>query len=72
MIIIIIIIYDFFWFLTEPGRHNSGKASVLGDATRLLREMISQVESLRRENASLATESRFVSRFRSKNSFDLD
>ncbi|CAA7401888.1 unnamed protein product [Spirodela intermedia] len=44
----------------EPGRHNNGKASVLGDAARLLRDMLSQVESLRRENTSLATESQFV------------
>uniref|UniRef100_A0A1D1YGZ4 Transcription factor bHLH47 n=1 Tax=Anthurium amnicola TaxID=1678845 RepID=A0A1D1YGZ4_9ARAE len=44
----------------DPARHNNGKASILDDATRLLRDLLAQVESLRRENATLVTESRYV------------
>lgn len=46
---------------TEPERQNNGKASILGDATRLVRDLIQQVESLRKENAALVTESHYVS-----------
>ncbi|KAJ6801238.1 transcription factor bHLH47-like [Iris pallida] len=45
---------------TEPARQNNGKASILSDATRLLRDLILQVESLRKENVALVTESRYV------------
>ncbi|XP_008807714.2 transcription factor BHLH062-like [Phoenix dactylifera] len=44
----------------EPARQNNGKASILGDATRLLQDLIAQVESLRMENAALVTESQYV------------
>nr|CAD1822520.1 unnamed protein product [Ananas comosus var. bracteatus] len=46
--------------LLEPDRQNSGKASILGDTTRILRDLLSQVECLRKENAALQTESRYV------------
>ncbi|XP_072992486.1 transcription factor BHLH062-like [Typha latifolia] len=46
--------------LLEPERQNCGKASILGDTTRILRDLLAQVESLRKENAALLTESRYV------------
>ena len=46
---------------TETKRQNNGKASILVDATRLLQELLLQVECLKRENASLLSESRYVS-----------
>ncbi|CAA7395056.1 unnamed protein product [Spirodela intermedia] len=42
----------------EPARQNNGKASILSDAARLLQDLHTRVESLRRENAALAAESR--------------
>ncbi|MQL78956.1 hypothetical protein Taro_011408 [Colocasia esculenta] len=47
-------------YALEPARQNNGKASILNDTTRLLRDMLAQVESLRKENAALVTESRYV------------
>ncbi|KAH7683897.1 Myc-type basic helix-loop-helix (bHLH) domain-containing protein [Dioscorea alata] len=44
----------------EPSRQNNGKACILGDATRLLRDLIAQVKSLRKENAALVSESSYV------------
>ncbi|KAF9625975.1 hypothetical protein IFM89_028361 [Coptis chinensis] len=44
----------------EPTRQNNGKASILGDATRLLRELLSQVNCLKRENVALVSESNYV------------
>ncbi|KAL5722722.1 hypothetical protein ACHQM5_006208 [Ranunculus cassubicifolius] len=44
----------------EPTRQNTGKASILGDATRLLRELLSQVECLKKENVALVSESHYV------------
>ncbi|RRT78537.1 hypothetical protein B296_00003807 [Ensete ventricosum] len=44
----------------EPDRQNNCKASILGDTTRVLRDLFAQVESLRKENAALLTESRYV------------
>ncbi|KAJ4973543.1 hypothetical protein NE237_006717 [Protea cynaroides] len=44
----------------EPARQNSGKASMLGEATRFLRDLLSQVECLKKENASLLSESHYV------------
>ncbi|XP_058083855.1 transcription factor BHLH062 isoform X2 [Magnolia sinica] len=44
----------------EPARQNSGKASILGDTTRLLRELLVQVDCLKKENAALLTESHYV------------
>ncbi|KAJ6791832.1 transcription factor bHLH47-like [Iris pallida] len=47
-------------YALEPARQNNGKASILGDATRLVRDLILQVESLRKENVALVTESGYV------------
>ncbi|KAG0494711.1 hypothetical protein HPP92_005705 [Vanilla planifolia] len=44
----------------EPTRQNNGKASILCDATRFLRDLIIHVGSLRKENASLLNESHYV------------
>lgn len=44
----------------EPARQNNGKASILGDATRILRDLLLKVESLRKENTALVTESHYV------------
>ncbi|XXG38968.1 hypothetical protein AAC387_Pa01g0050 [Persea americana] len=44
----------------EPARQNNGKASILGDATRILRDLFAQVECLRKENVALVTESHYV------------
>lgn len=46
--------------MLEPDRQNSGKAFILADTTRILRDLITQVESLRKENAALLTESHYV------------
>ncbi|XP_062116490.1 transcription factor bHLH47 [Humulus lupulus] len=43
--------------LTQP---NNGKASILCEATRLLRDFLAQIEDLRKENASLLSESHYV------------
>ncbi|KAG8090192.1 hypothetical protein GUJ93_ZPchr0011g27876 [Zizania palustris] len=47
--------------ITDPDRQNSGKATVLGDAARVLRDLVSQVESLRKEQSALVTERQYVS-----------
>ncbi|XP_008808049.1 transcription factor BHLH062-like [Phoenix dactylifera] len=44
----------------EPAKQNNGKASILGDATRLLQDLIARVGSLRKENAALVSESCYV------------
>lgn len=44
----------------EPSRQNNGKASILGDATRILRDLILQVQSLRKQNVALTKESYYV------------
>ncbi|XP_042487247.1 transcription factor bHLH47 [Macadamia integrifolia] len=44
----------------ESVRQNSGKASVLDEATRFLRDLLAQVECLKRENAALLSESHYV------------
>ncbi|KAF5933697.1 hypothetical protein HYC85_029868 [Camellia sinensis] len=44
-----------------PSQQNNGKASILGETTRLLKEMHAQIEGLRRENAALLSESQYVS-----------
>ncbi|OVA09038.1 Myc-type [Macleaya cordata] len=44
----------------EPNRQNNGKASILADATRLLQSLLAQVESHKKENASLLSESNYV------------
>lgn len=49
------------FFLTKPALQNSGKACILTDANRILRDLILQVESLGKENVALVTESCYVS-----------
>ncbi|KAG1334480.1 putative Transcription factor BHLH062 [Cocos nucifera] len=44
----------------EPARQNNGKATILVDTSRILRDLLAQVESLRKENAALLTESSYV------------
>ncbi|XP_010926543.1 transcription factor BHLH062-like [Elaeis guineensis] len=44
----------------EPARQNNGKATILGDASRILRDLLAHVESLRKQNAALLTESSYV------------
>ncbi|OVA13342.1 Myc-type [Macleaya cordata] len=44
----------------EPTRQNSGKASILDDATRIVRDLLIQVKSLKRENVALLSESHYV------------
>lgn len=39
---------------------NNGKASVLNEATRLLKDLFAQIECLKKENASLLSESHYV------------
>ncbi|KAM3364559.1 hypothetical protein ACQJBY_014734 [Aegilops geniculata] len=46
--------------MLEPDRQNNGKACVLGDTTRILKDLVSQVESLRKENSTLKNESHYV------------
>jgi hypothetical protein len=53
---------------SEPDRQNSGKACVLGDTTRILKDLVSQVESLRKENITLKNESHYVRSFEQGNS----
>ncbi|KGN63662.1 transcription factor bHLH47 isoform X1 [Cucumis sativus] len=43
--------------LTEP---NNGKASILSEASRLLKDLFGQIECLRKEHALLLSESRYV------------
>ncbi|ONK73905.1 uncharacterized protein A4U43_C03F790 [Asparagus officinalis] len=44
----------------EPAPRNNGKACILDEATRILRDLILRVEGLRKESATLLTESRYV------------
>lgn len=46
--------------MLEPDRQNNGKACVLGDTTRILKDLVSQVESLRKMNSTLKNESHYV------------
>ncbi|KAK9119307.1 hypothetical protein Scep_017400 [Stephania cephalantha] len=45
----------------DSTRQNNGKASILIDATRLLRDLFSQVQCLKKENVALQSESRYIS-----------
>lgn len=45
---------------TELSQQNNGKASVLCETTRLLKDLIGQIECLKKENASLFSESHYV------------
>lgn len=38
----------------------NGKASVLSEAIRFVKDMLAQIESLRSENAALSSESQYV------------
>ncbi|XP_022737511.1 transcription factor bHLH47 [Durio zibethinus] len=44
----------------DPNQQNNGKASVLCEATRLLKDLFGQIETLKKENASLLSESHYV------------
>lgn len=43
--------------LSEP---NTGKASILCETTRLLKDLLTQIESLKKDNVALLSESRYV------------
>ncbi|KAI3686492.1 hypothetical protein L1987_80170 [Smallanthus sonchifolius] len=44
----------------ELSEQNSGKASVLGETTRVVKDMIDQIKSLKTENAALLSETQYV------------
>ncbi|MFS7939750.1 putative transcription factor bHLH family [Helianthus anomalus] len=44
----------------ELTEQNSGKASVLGETTRVVKDMIDQIKSLKKENAALQSETQYV------------
>ncbi|KAI9173973.1 hypothetical protein LWI28_009640 [Acer negundo] len=44
----------------ELTQQNNGKATVINEATRLLKDLFGQIESLRKENVSLLSESNYV------------
>ncbi|GMJ15148.1 POPEYE [Hibiscus trionum] len=44
----------------DPNQPNNGKASILCEAARLLKDLFSQIESLKKENTSLLSESHYV------------
>ncbi|KAL4566529.1 hypothetical protein LXL04_030645 [Taraxacum kok-saghyz] len=44
----------------ELSEQNSGKASILGETTRAVKDMIDQIKSLKKENATLLSESQYV------------
>ncbi|XWS51111.1 hypothetical protein CRYUN_Cryun12cG0148500 [Craigia yunnanensis] len=44
----------------DPNQQNNGKASIICEATRLLKDLFGQIESLKKENASLLSESNYV------------
>ncbi|KAM0860569.1 hypothetical protein ACQ4PT_046464 [Festuca glaucescens] len=46
--------------MLEADRQNNGKACILTDTTRILRDLLSQLESLRKENSTLQNESHYV------------
>lgn len=50
-------------FFTELNHQNNGKAFVLCEATRFLKDLFAQIECLRKENASLLSESQYVRHF---------
>ncbi|KAL6994219.1 hypothetical protein U1Q18_012327 [Sarracenia purpurea var. burkii] len=45
----------------DPAHQNNGKASILSNTIRLLRDLLAQVDSLKRENTALLSESHYVS-----------
>ncbi|RCV44565.1 hypothetical protein SEVIR_9G389000v4 [Setaria viridis] len=46
--------------MLEADRQNNGKACILTDTTRILRDLLLQVESLRKEHSNLQNESHYV------------
>ncbi|KAI3673426.1 hypothetical protein L6452_39545 [Arctium lappa] len=44
----------------ELTEQNSGKASILGETTRVVKDMLDQIKSLKKENAALLSESQYV------------
>lgn len=46
--------------MLEADRQTNGKACILTDTTRILRDLLSQLESLRKENSTLQNESHYV------------
>ncbi|KAJ9568106.1 hypothetical protein OSB04_004072 [Centaurea solstitialis] len=44
----------------EVTEQNSGKASILGETTRVVKDMLDQIKSLKKENAALLSESQYV------------
>nr|AAY17588.1 putative amelogenin precursor like protein [Hordeum vulgare subsp. vulgare] len=46
--------------MLEADRQTNGKACILTDTTRILRDLLSQLESLRQENSTLQNESHYV------------
>ncbi|GMI87634.1 POPEYE [Hibiscus trionum] len=44
----------------DPNQPNNGKASILCEAARLLKDLFSQIGSLKKENAFLLSESHYV------------
>ncbi|CAH9090841.1 unnamed protein product [Cuscuta europaea] len=44
----------------EPSGHDYGKACMLRETIRLVGELIAQIDSLRKENAALTSESHYV------------
>ncbi|MED6170093.1 hypothetical protein PIB30_027557 [Stylosanthes scabra] len=44
----------------DLNEQNNGKASILNETARLLKDLLSQIESLKKENSSLLSESRYV------------
>ncbi|CAN6363316.1 unnamed protein product [Urochloa humidicola] len=47
--------------MLDLDRQNTGKATVLGDAARVLRDLVTQVDSLRKEQSALLSECQYVS-----------
>ncbi|CAK9162897.1 unnamed protein product [Ilex paraguariensis] len=44
----------------EPAHQNGGKASTISESIRLLQDLLAQVDNLKRENATLSSESRYI------------
>ncbi|XP_071703098.1 transcription factor bHLH47-like [Rutidosis leptorrhynchoides] len=44
----------------ELADQNSGKASILGETTRVVKDMLDQIKSVKKENAALLSESQYV------------
>ncbi|GMP30540.1 hypothetical protein CsSME_00005160 [Camellia sinensis var. sinensis] len=53
----------------DPSHENNGKASILSNATRLLRDLLAQVDCLKMENTTLLSESHYVSFLKSQPAF---